>query len=136
MERQHKHLEDLLDGLICAWTAAYWARHGLARSQVLGATDPVVDERGRRGTIVAPARPPRAPQAIRCTRPRRDHGGVTTRQPRRSPKRSCSTSSRFFTSVSLGILDSPSVRSMNTIATSVGRSASFSARCFISIWKP
>ncbi len=57
VERQHKHLEDLLAGLICAWTAAYWARHGLARSQVLGATDPVVDERGRRGTIVAPARP-------------------------------------------------------------------------------
>ncbi|MFH6779888.1 DUF429 domain-containing protein, partial [Clavibacter michiganensis] len=23
VERQHKHLEDLLDGLICAWTAAY-----------------------------------------------------------------------------------------------------------------
>ena len=57
VERRHKHLEDLLDGLICAWTAAYWARHGLARSQVLGATDPVVDERGRRGTIIAPARP-------------------------------------------------------------------------------
>ncbi|CAQ01267.1 DUF429 domain-containing protein [Clavibacter sepedonicus] len=57
VERQHKHLEDLLDGLICAWTAAYWARHGLARSQVLGATDPVVDEHGRRGTIIAPARP-------------------------------------------------------------------------------
>ncbi|MWJ41619.1 DUF429 domain-containing protein [Clavibacter michiganensis subsp. michiganensis] len=61
VERQHKHLEDLLDGLICAWTAAYWARHGLARSQVLGATDPVVDERGRRGTIVAPARPHQRP---------------------------------------------------------------------------
>ncbi|MFT2694057.1 DUF429 domain-containing protein [Clavibacter zhangzhiyongii] len=57
VERQHKHLEDLLDGLICAWTAAYWARHGTARSQVLGATDPVVDELGRRGTIIAPARP-------------------------------------------------------------------------------
>ncbi|RII87449.1 DUF429 domain-containing protein, partial [Clavibacter michiganensis subsp. insidiosus] len=57
VERQHKHLEDLLDGLLCAWTAAYWARHGRARSQVLGATDPVVDERGRRGTIIAPARP-------------------------------------------------------------------------------
>ncbi len=57
VERQHKHLEDLLDGLICAGTAAYWTRHGLARSQVLGATDPVVDERGRRGRLVAPARP-------------------------------------------------------------------------------
>ncbi|MBF4618983.1 DUF429 domain-containing protein [Clavibacter sp. VKM Ac-2873] len=57
VERQHKHLEDLLDGLICAWTAAYWARHGLTRSQALGARDPVVDERGRRGTIIAPARP-------------------------------------------------------------------------------
>ncbi|AJW79351.1 DUF429 domain-containing protein [Clavibacter michiganensis] len=57
VERQHKHLEDLLDGLLCAWTAASWARHGRARSQVLGSTDPVVDERGRRGTIIAPARP-------------------------------------------------------------------------------
>ncbi|PPF57467.1 DUF429 domain-containing protein [Clavibacter michiganensis] len=57
VERQHKHLEDLLDGLICAWTAAYWARHGRTRSQVLGATDPVVDASGRRGTIIAPARP-------------------------------------------------------------------------------
>ncbi|RIJ52270.1 DUF429 domain-containing protein [Clavibacter lycopersici] len=56
VERQHKHLEDLLDGLICAWTAAYWARHGAQRSQVLGAADPVLDERGRRGTIIAPAR--------------------------------------------------------------------------------
>jgi predicted RNase H-like nuclease len=63
VERQHKHLEDLLDGLVCAWTASYWARHGTARSQVLGATDPVVDELGRRGTIIAPARPhQRAPE--------------------------------------------------------------------------
>jgi len=68
VEREHKHLEDLLDGLLCAWTAAYWTRHGPARSQVLGATDPVVDELGRRGTIIAPARPhQRAPDDPRSS---------------------------------------------------------------------
>lgn len=52
----HKHREDLLDAAICAWTAALWARHGLARCQVLGlGAGPDVD--GRPSTIVAPARP-------------------------------------------------------------------------------
>ncbi len=57
----HKHREDLLDGALCAWTAAFWERHGDGRVQVLGGdrdlqTDPV-DEAGRRPVIVAPARP-------------------------------------------------------------------------------
>ncbi len=52
----YKHREDLLDALLCAWTAAIWHRHGLARMQVLGATD-AADDAGRRPTILAPARP-------------------------------------------------------------------------------
>jgi predicted RNase H-like nuclease len=35
-DRAHKHREDLIDALICAWTAALWARHWLARRQILG----------------------------------------------------------------------------------------------------
>ncbi|MGN7192232.1 DUF429 domain-containing protein [Curtobacterium sp. MCBA15_004] len=57
----HKHREDLLDGALCAWTAAFWERHGDQRVQVLGGdprlpSDPV-DEAGRRPVVVAPARP-------------------------------------------------------------------------------
>ncbi|WP_065964120.1 DUF429 domain-containing protein [Curtobacterium sp. UCD-KPL2560] len=57
----HKHREDLLDGALCAWTAAFWERHGDQRLQVLGGdprlpSDPV-DEAGRRPVVVAPARP-------------------------------------------------------------------------------
>ncbi|WP_246852779.1 DUF429 domain-containing protein [Naasia sp. SYSU D00948] len=52
----HKHREDLLDAVLCAWTAAIWHVHGDERVQVLGRTsDP--DSNGRRATIVAPARP-------------------------------------------------------------------------------
>ncbi|WP_176491632.1 DUF429 domain-containing protein [Curtobacterium sp. 'Ferrero'] len=60
----HKHREDLLDGALCAWTAAFWERHGDGRVQVLGRdpglpSDPAEppDEAGRRPVIVAPARP-------------------------------------------------------------------------------
>lgn len=52
----YKHREDLLDAAICAWTAALWARHGLARCQVLG-LGAGLDDAGRPSTIVAPARP-------------------------------------------------------------------------------
>ncbi|PZF56496.1 DUF429 domain-containing protein [Curtobacterium sp. MCSS17_008] len=57
----HKHREDLLDGALCAWTAAFWERHGDDRVQVLGGdpalpSDPV-DEAGRLPVVVAPARP-------------------------------------------------------------------------------
>ncbi|KQO65138.1 DUF429 domain-containing protein [Curtobacterium sp. Leaf261] len=61
VDRAYKHREDLLDGALCAWTAAYWERHGDERVQVLG-TDGLVpedapDALGRRPGIVAPARP-------------------------------------------------------------------------------
>lgn len=61
LDRPYKHREDLLDGALCAWTAAFWERHGDDRVQVLGADaalprDPV-DARGRRGVVIAPARP-------------------------------------------------------------------------------
>ncbi len=57
----HKHREDLLDGALCAWTAAFWDRHGDGRVQVLGGdpglpSDPL-DEAGRSPAIIAPARP-------------------------------------------------------------------------------
>jgi len=51
----YKHREDLIDALLCAWTAALWFRHGTNRCQILGfpqqgATEPIA-------TIIAPARP-------------------------------------------------------------------------------
>ncbi|MEW2397746.1 DUF429 domain-containing protein [Streptomyces sp. NPDC046862] len=51
----YKHREDLIDALLCAWTAALWSRHGFARCQVLGADD--LAPPGRAPTIIAPARP-------------------------------------------------------------------------------
>ncbi len=61
----HKHREDLLDGALCAWTAAFWERHGDERVQILGG-DPrlpsdALDEAGRRPVVVAPARPSQRP---------------------------------------------------------------------------
>jgi len=52
----YKHREDLIDAVLCAWTASRWHRFGTERSQILGAADPLVVD-GRRGTIIAPARP-------------------------------------------------------------------------------
>ncbi|MEW2486449.1 DUF429 domain-containing protein [Streptomyces sp. NPDC048411] len=51
----YKHREDLIDALLCSWTAALWSRHGLARCQVLGADNPLPP--GQAPTIIAPARP-------------------------------------------------------------------------------
>ena len=52
--REYKHREDLIDAALAAWTAALWAR-APSRVQALGATaEP--DDRGRRPTIVAPAK--------------------------------------------------------------------------------
>lgn len=56
-DRDYKHREDLLDATLCAWTAALWHSNGPERTQVLGAETGEVDARGRRATIVAPARP-------------------------------------------------------------------------------
>ncbi len=54
-DREYKHREDLLDGALCAWTAALWARFGDERCQVLGlAAAP--DDGGRRPTLIAAAR--------------------------------------------------------------------------------
>ncbi|MFF1683139.1 DUF429 domain-containing protein [Streptomyces sp. NPDC058256] len=51
----YKHREDLIDALLCAWTAALWSRHGPTRCQVLGADSPAPP--GRAATIIAPTRP-------------------------------------------------------------------------------
>jgi predicted RNase H-like nuclease len=55
-KREYKQREDLLDAVICAWTAAYWHRYGLDRNQVLGLPE-LPEGTGPCGTIIAPARP-------------------------------------------------------------------------------
>lgn len=55
VDRAYKHREDLLDALVCAWTAALRARTP-GRLQVLG-VDTEADDRGRRATLISPARP-------------------------------------------------------------------------------
>jgi predicted RNase H-like nuclease len=54
-EREYKHREDLIDALLCAWTAVLWARHGPARCQILGQQG--LCPGSPYATIVAPARP-------------------------------------------------------------------------------
>lgn len=51
----YKHREDLIDALLCAWTASLWCRHGTARCQVLGL--PATAGDAPAATIIAPARP-------------------------------------------------------------------------------
>jgi predicted RNase H-like nuclease len=55
----YKHREDLIDALLCAWTASLRARHGLDRCQVLGLPAKTTDE--PIATIIAPVRPRPAP---------------------------------------------------------------------------
>ena len=58
-EKSRKHREDLIDAALCAYTAAFWHRHGSPRTQALGTLDPATvdrDARGRVASIVAPAR--------------------------------------------------------------------------------
>lgn len=50
----YKHREDLIDALLCAWTAALWTRYGLTRCQVLGPPSRPPDTAA--ATIIAPAR--------------------------------------------------------------------------------
>jgi predicted RNase H-like nuclease len=51
----YKHREDLIDALLCAWTASLWTRHGFDRCQVLGLpTNPTGDPAA---TMIVPARP-------------------------------------------------------------------------------
>jgi predicted RNase H-like nuclease len=54
--RQYKHREDLIDAIICAWSASLWHRHSFSRSQVLGPS-PEGSSAERLATIIAPARP-------------------------------------------------------------------------------
>jgi predicted RNase H-like nuclease len=51
----YKHREDLLDAVICAWTAALWHRQP-DRFQILGETSGAPSDRPM-ATIIAPARP-------------------------------------------------------------------------------
>jgi predicted RNase H-like nuclease len=55
----YKHREDLIDALLCAWTAALWLRHGLRRCQVLGLPDDAAagTAAAPAATIIVPARP-------------------------------------------------------------------------------
>src|SRR5258708_6997660 len=53
----YRHREDLIDAVVCAWTAALWSRHGPARCQVLGLPDPPGSPSA--ATIIAPDRPER-----------------------------------------------------------------------------
>ncbi|WP_246854107.1 DUF429 domain-containing protein [Naasia sp. SYSU D00057] len=71
---EHKHREDLLDAVLCAWTAAIWHVHGEARTQVLGRDD-APDSEGRRATIVAPAREEQRAGRGRSSRPRATEAG-------------------------------------------------------------
>jgi predicted RNase H-like nuclease len=67
--RDYKLREDLLDAVICAWTAAYWHRHGFARSQLLGLPEQQPGDDLLLPTIIAPARPEQRPArspALRC----------------------------------------------------------------------
>jgi AbiV family abortive infection protein len=50
----YKHREDLVDAVLCAWTAAIWHQHGETRCQVLGSERTGMDDAA---TIIAPARP-------------------------------------------------------------------------------
>ena len=50
----YKHREDLIDALLCAWTAALWTRYELTRCQVLGPPSRPPDTPA--ATIIAPAR--------------------------------------------------------------------------------
>ena len=54
-ESAYKHQEDLIDALLCAWTASLWARHGFNRCQVLGLPDTPTN--GPAATMIVPARP-------------------------------------------------------------------------------
>jgi predicted RNase H-like nuclease len=55
-DRSYKHREDLIDACLAAWSGLLWAYAGEERCQILGADDSLTDDRGRRATIIAPAR--------------------------------------------------------------------------------
>lgn len=49
----YKHREDLIDAVLCAWTAQLWLRHGSDRCQVLGEHH---GDGAASATIIAPFR--------------------------------------------------------------------------------
>ncbi|MBJ7354352.1 MAG: DUF429 domain-containing protein [Thermoleophilaceae bacterium] len=51
---EYKHREDLIDAGICAWTAAYWRRHGKPRCRVFGANSREMRKDGHLATIISP----------------------------------------------------------------------------------
>jgi predicted RNase H-like nuclease len=53
----YKKREDLIDAILCAWTAALWWRYGEQRSQVLGIDPDNAKVNEPLATIIAPARP-------------------------------------------------------------------------------
>jgi predicted RNase H-like nuclease len=80
----HKHREDLIDALLCAWTAALWARHGLDRCQVLGLpADPAAPALPTTpaATIIAPARPEQRRLPAGAA-----HGRLTASRPHRAAR--------------------------------------------------
>ena len=58
----YKHREDLIDALLCAWTASLWARHGFERCQVLG--PPATPTGDPAATMIVPARPEQRRQPL------------------------------------------------------------------------
>ena len=58
----YKHREDLIDALLCAWTASLWVRHGFDRCQVLGL--PATPNGDPAATMIVPARPEQRRQPL------------------------------------------------------------------------
>jgi predicted RNase H-like nuclease len=61
----YKHREDLIDAVLCAWTASLWDRHGLSRCQVLG--PPASFDQTPVATIIAPATAAQRRDVVRVT---------------------------------------------------------------------
>jgi hypothetical protein len=55
IDSAYKHREDLIDALLCAWTASLWTRHGFDRCQVLGLPANATGDSA--ATMIVPARP-------------------------------------------------------------------------------
>jgi predicted RNase H-like nuclease len=66
----YKLREDLIDALLCAWTASLWARHSFGRCQVLGL--PATPTSSPAATMILPSRPQQRlkplPEAVRYPR--------------------------------------------------------------------
>ena len=55
IDSAYKHREDLIDALLCAWTASLWTRHGFDRCQVLGLPANATGDPA--ATMIVPAQP-------------------------------------------------------------------------------